>query len=55
MNKESYPRNESIHLYNPEKDGWTSYDINYANALRKSRKILEKNTRYTETFESYAA
>ncbi len=39
MNKESNSRNEFIHLYNPKKDGWTSYDINYTNALKNIRKI----------------
>ncbi len=53
MNKASNQRNESIHLYDPEKEGWTSYDINYTNALRKNRIIknnikinTEKNRRY---------
>lgn len=42
MNKESNPRIESIHLYNPKEEGWISYDINYTNALRKIRKINDE-------------
>ncbi len=43
MNKERKTRNESINLYNPVKEGWISYDINYMNALRKSRKIIDSS------------
>ena len=37
MDRKINLRNESIHLYNHKKEGWSSYDINYANALRKKR------------------
>ena len=55
MKKESFKRNESIHLYNPKKEGWSSYDINYTNALRKSRKIKEINKIYKIKNARYAA
>ena len=55
MNKENSSRNEYIHLYNPEKEGCSSYDMNYTNALRKSRKLIERSKFYSKNPERYAA
>ena len=55
MGKLSYIRNDSMHLYNPREEGWTSYDINYTNALRKSREIKYKtkiNKNNSKRFET---
>ncbi len=37
MNKYKNPRNGSIHLYNPKKEGLGPYDINYMNACKKNK------------------
>ena len=55
MKKERNQRNEPIHLYNPKKEGWTSYDINYTNALRKKRKIKERNSKFEIQNKRYVA
>lgn len=44
MNRQQNPRLDPIHLYNPKKEGISSYDVNYTNALRKSRRIKTKAT-----------
>ena len=47
MNTHLTPRNGSIHLYDPKKEGLGSYDINYINAhknkIRTKNKIQFKN------------
>ncbi len=55
MSKESNLRNESIHLYDPIKEGWSSYDINYINALRKKRKLKSEYEVNKTQKERYAA
>ena len=55
MNKEGNTRNEFIHLYNPKKEGWTSYDINYANALKNIRKIKDGKKIWNPESKRYAA
>ncbi len=53
MNKYSKSRNGFIHLYNPEKEGLGSYDVNYINAYNRNKSVkdnLEKKNR-----ERYAA
>tara|TARA_B100000700_G_C14544827_1_gene623736 strand:- start:14 stop:175 length:162 start_codon:yes stop_codon:yes gene_type:complete len=37
MNKNSNPRNGSIHLYDPKQEGLGSYDVNYINAYKKEK------------------
>ena len=37
MNKNSKKWTASIHLYNPQKEGLGSYDVNYINAYRKDK------------------
>ena len=55
MNKETNSRNESIHLYNPKKEGWLSYDINYINAFRKKRNTKDKSKASNKNNKRYAA
>ncbi len=55
MKLEINTRNESIHLYNPKEEGWVSYDINYINALRKSRKMKNDNKNNKSKNQRYAA
>ena len=55
MNKANYTRKDPIHLYNPKKEGWISYDINYKNALRKIREETEKNKKFNVNEERYVA
>ncbi len=37
MNKNTYPRNKLIHLYNPKLEGLGMYDVNYINAYKKAK------------------
>ena len=55
MNKGSVQRNEFVHLYNPKKEGWTSYDINYTNAMKKKRAIKAGTSICKKQDEWYAA
>ena len=50
MNTKQNPRNSSIHLYNPKKEGLGNYDINYINA---NKKLKEQKT--NSSYERYAA
>ena len=53
MNKNSNSRNRFIHLYNPKKEGWGSYDLHYINAYKKN-KSLKNNSKKSDS-ERYAA
>jgi hypothetical protein len=53
MNKNSKSRSRFIHLYNPEKEGLGSYDVNYINAYIKHKRI--KNTLNKNDLERDAA
>ena len=55
MNEGKKIRNKSIHLYNPKEEGWSSYDLNYTNALKKSRDINNKNETRKAKNARYAA
>tara|TARA_Y100001968_G_scaffold292676_1_gene298039 strand:+ start:3409 stop:3567 length:159 start_codon:yes stop_codon:yes gene_type:complete len=52
MNNHSKSRSGYIHLYNPKKEGWGSYDVHYMNAYKKNRR-LKNETKNDE--ERYAA
>ena len=54
MNKESRFRDESTHLYNPKKEGLSSYDINYKNALKKNRSLKDPNKIFNIKNTNYA-
>ena len=53
MNKKLNNRKGFIHLYNPKKEGLGTYDINYINAYKKNKVILERQ-KY-KTSQRYAA
>ena len=53
MNKNSKSRNGLIHLYNPNKEGLGSYDINYMNAYKKDKSL--KNYLKIRDKKRYAA
>ena len=53
MNKNSKSRNGFIHLYNREKEGIGSYDVNYINAYKKDKSL--KNDLNKSDNERYAA
>ena len=54
-NKQRYERYEFLHLYDPRKEGLASYDINYVNALRKSRRIKDEKKKCINKNEGCAA
>ena len=41
MNKTLKTHRGFIHLYNPQKEGLGTYDINYINAYKRKRRIKE--------------
>ena len=53
MNKNSNSRNGLIHLYNPKKEGWGSYDLHYINAYKKNKSV--KNDLNKKDKERYAS
>tara|TARA_Y100001968_G_scaffold210511_2_gene193716 strand:+ start:149 stop:310 length:162 start_codon:yes stop_codon:yes gene_type:complete len=53
MNKKLKSHKGFIHLYNPQKEGLGSYDINYINAYKSSRG--KKKPLTTTNKERYAA
>ena len=53
MNINTTSRNRFIRLYNPEKEGLGSYDVNYVNAYKKIYR--DKNEKNYKSNEASAA
>ena len=53
MNNQQNKRKGIIHLYNPKREGLGSYDINYINASKKYKQMMNKQK--TNKNERYAA